>query len=113
MGPDHVRADWHLRNWADWMRIPDIRTGYPTHWQGSPAAGSVGRMRLNTCATRPTTMPPTSPTGSSRDGCEDAGRNRKPLPAIRLAVPGDPEEVLAQAVQMFWLRALSKGCVEG
>ena len=22
---------------------------------------------------------------------------------------GDPEEVLAQAVQMFWLRALSKG----
>ena len=26
---------------------------------------------------------------------------------------GDPEEVLAQAVQMFWLRAPVRGCVEG
>lgn len=28
---DIQRLEWHLQNWADWMRRPSNRLGYPTH----------------------------------------------------------------------------------
>jgi hypothetical protein len=28
---DMARLEWHLGNWADWMRRPSNKLGYPTH----------------------------------------------------------------------------------
>ena len=110
MGPDHVRADWHLRNWADWMRIPDIRTGYPTHSAGFSCGGISGEDAFEHLCDQADNYAAHVSHGiiqslDARMQCAIENRYLRSVWRFR----GDPEEVLAQAVQMFWLRALSKG----
>lgn len=101
------RADWHLANWANWMRRPCLRLGYPSSskvvrscagdtwedWEGDDA---------HYCATV---------SDAVIDGL---------LPIHQAAIQnvylvavwrhrGDPAQVFVEAAAEFWKRAKRKG----